>query len=135
MVGVACMSVRDTMVVLEAAAMTAAMVIGLTIYAIRTKTDFTMCGGALYIFGMVFLTAMLFAIVFGGHLMNLGIACLGVILFGFYLIYDTQMIIGGKHRRYQFDKERYILAAVTLYLDIINIFLYILAILEGEKRE
>lgn len=32
-----------------AAVMTTAMVLSLTIYAIKTKTDFTMMGGALFI--------------------------------------------------------------------------------------
>ena len=44
------------------------------------------------------------------------------------------MIMGGDNKRYQFDEDSYILASVTLYLDIINIFLYILQILD-EKWE
>ena len=44
------------------------------------------------------------------------------------------MKMGGDKKRYQFDEDSYILAAVTLYLDIINIFLYILEILaEADK--
>jgi FtsH-binding integral membrane protein len=54
------------------------------------------------------------------------IATLGVIIFSAYLIYDTQLIIGGKTRQYQIDD--YILAAINLYLDITRIFIYILAI-------
>ena len=126
LVGVACMAARDPMVVLMAACLTAAMVIGLTVYAIRTKQDFTICGAGLYICSLVFMTASFFAVVMGGPTMSLGISIFGVILFSVYLIHDTQMIVGGKHRQYQFDKESYILAAVVLYLDIINLFLYIL---------
>lgn len=88
-VAVTCMRVPNHIVVLEAAVLTAAMVIGLTIYAIRTKTDFTMCGGTLYVLGMVFLTFSLFSFFLGGPDMNLAVACFGVILFSFYLVYDT----------------------------------------------
>ena len=56
----------------------------------------------------------------------------GVILFSFYLIYDTQLIIGGKHRQYQFTEDMYILASLTLYLDIINIFIYLLEIMNSK---
>ena len=110
------------------------MVIGLTVYAVYTKTDFTMCGGLLFVFGFVFMTATLFAAVLGGPTMNLGLSIVGVILFSFYLVYDTQMIVGGKHRQFQFDKDRYVLASVALYLDIINLFLYILSILNGREN-
>lgn len=88
MVGVACMACPNPLLVFQAATLTAAMVIGLTFYAVTTKTDFTYCGASLFILGMVFCTACLFACVFGPT-MNLGIACLGVMLFSFYLVYDT----------------------------------------------
>lgn len=56
--------------------------------------------------------------------------CLGVILFGIYLVIDTQMIIGGK--RLELSTDDYIAAALLLYIDIIQIFLYILQML-GKK--
>jgi FtsH-binding integral membrane protein len=40
--------------------------------------------------------------------------------------------MGGKDRSYECDEDDYILAAVLLYLDIINLFLYILKLL-GNK--
>lgn len=89
MVGFACMVSKGPLTVLMAATITAAMTIGLTLYAMYTKTDFTMCGGALWVFGMIFLTASIFAVCIGGPTMNLGISVIGVFLFSFYLIYDT----------------------------------------------
>ena len=53
----------------------------------------------------------------------------GVMLFGFYLIVDTQMIMGGKNVELSIDE--YILAAMMLYIDIIQIFLYLLRFLGG----
>ena len=37
--------------------------------------------------------------------------------------------MGGDKTNFQYDEDSYILAAVALYLDIINIFLYVLEIL------
>merc|ERR1719375_1213513 len=53
-------------------------------------------------------------------------AC-GVLLFTFYIVYDTQLILGewGGHQQ-QFGLDDYVFAALNLYLDIINLFLYIL---------
>ena len=56
---------------------------------------------------------------------------MGVILFGMYLVYDTQLIC-GKHKL-KLSIDDYIIAALILYIDIIQIFLYILEIL-GRAR-
>ena len=60
---------------------------------------------------------------------NLIYSCLGALIFSFYIVYDTQLIIGGKHTKYKYDDEDYVIAALSLYLDIINLFIYILEIL------
>ena len=112
----------------EAAFLTAAVTIGITVYAITTKTDYTLCGPLLFIIGFVFAAFSLLAFMFGPET-RLIFATFGVILFSFYLLVDTQMIIGGQNKRYQIDMDSYVLAAVVLYLDIINIFLYILEII------
>ena len=118
-------------VVLQAAALTMAMTIGLTVYAITTKSDFTVCGPLLFVLGFLFAMVSILGF-FMGFRNNLFFACFGVFLFSFYLIYDTQIIVGGKHRKYQLEEDQYILGALILYLDIINLFLYILEIL-GKK--
>lgn len=43
------------------------------------------------------------------------------------------MMMGGKHK-YSISPEEYIFAALNLYLDIINIFIYILSII-GASRD
>ena len=51
-----------------------------------------------------------------------------------YLVYDIQLIVGGKNRAYQLSPEEYITAAVFLYLDIVNLFLSMLGLLgEGDN--
>eukprot|EP00924_Labyrinthula_sp_SR-Ha-C_P002458 snap_masked-scaffold_16-processed-gene-5.22-mRNA-1 protein AED:0.69 eAED:0.69 QI:0/-1/0/1/-1/1/1/0/240 len=58
---------------------------------------------------------------------------LGVLLFGLFLVYDIQLIIGGKHQmRYEVDE--YVTAALMLYMDVIQMFLYLLRLF-GERRE
>lgn len=59
-------------------------------------------------------------------LMAIGFAC----IYSVYLIVDTQLIIGGKNRELTMDN--YVLGAVLLYVDIIQLFIQILKIL-GKK--
>ena len=112
--------------------MTAAMTIGLTIYAFTTKKDFTTMGGVLF---ACLLGLILFGIacVFSrSRIMNIIYCSCGVVLFGIYLIYDVQLLTGDKER--SIDMDDYIYGAVAIYLDIINIFLYLLRIL-GKSNE
>ena len=65
--------------------------------------------------------------------MRLIYCTLGVALFSFYLIFDTQLIVGGEDKYAMIGNDDYILGAIILYLDIINIFIYILQILSSSK--
>ena len=57
----------------------------------------------------------------------LGYASIGALIFSLYIVYDTQLMMGGKHK-YALSPEEYIFAALNLYLDIINLFRYVLII-------
>ena len=50
-----------------------------------------------------------------------------------WLVIDIQMIMGGKHK-YQCDPEEYIFAALNLYLDIVNILLYVLMLVGSSNN-
>ena len=120
--------------VLIALAMTAAITFGLTIYAMTTKSDFTFCGGMLWAlsFGLIvfWLLFIFIAPTFSQANMRfiyIGACMAGVVIYSIYLIYDTQLIMGKFGNEYSIDD--YIFAALNLYLDIINLFLYILQIL------
>jgi len=52
-----------------------------------------------------------------------------VILYGLFLIIDTQLIVGGK--KHEMSIDDYIVGALILYIDIITIFLYLLEIFGG----
>ncbi|CAG7838614.1 unnamed protein product [Allacma fusca] len=128
-------SVYDTNSVLLAAAITTVICFSLTIFAFQTKIDFTGLGPYLFV-AMIILFIFGLASVFlskwipGAQIIY---SCLGALLFSIYLIYDTQLIIGGDHKQ-SISPEEYIFGALTLYLDILNIFLKILALV-GNKRE
>ena len=44
------------------------------------------------------------------------------------------MIVGGNHTMFKFSEDDYILAAMCLYLDIINIFIRLIQLIEACKE-
>ncbi|KAK1399094.1 Bax inhibitor 1-related [Heracleum sosnowskyi] len=119
-------------VILEAAIVTAVVVVSLTLYtfwAVRRGQDFNFLGPFLY--GS--LTAL---IVFGfiqiffplGGIAEMIYGCLASVIFCGYIVYDTDNII----KRYSYDE--YIWASVSLYLDILNLFLALLKIFAASNR-
>lgn len=118
--------------VLIALGLTTAVTLALTIFAFQTKWDFTMMGGVLFCAVFVLFLVGLISMFVHNKTFTLIYSSIGCILFCVYLIYDTQMMMGGTHK-YSISPEEYIFGALTLYLDIINIFLYILQILGSSK--
>jgi len=114
--------------VLIALGLTTLICFALTIFALQTKVDFTVMGGFLMVAVIVLMVVSIVAMFFPGRLMTLIIASAGAIIFSLYLIYDTQMMVGGDHK-YSISPEEYVFAALTIYVDIINIFMYILTII------
>ena len=106
-------------------------VITLSIYAFKTKEDYTIFGGTLLICLVLFLFSSLLLILVGIPFFNLISTYLALILFSVYLIYDTQLLCGKGKKR--FSEDDYILAAINLYLDVVILFTKILSIL-GEKK-
>jgi len=119
--------------VLMAVGITAAVVLGLTIFAMQTKWDFTMCSGGLFVVLIVLLVFGILAIFIHNRIVDIIYASLGALVFSLYLVFDTQLMMGGKHQ-YSISPEEYIFAALNLYLDIVNLFLFILSII-GRARD
>lgn len=111
--------------VLMAVGVTCVICVGLTLFSFQTKWDFTMMGGFLFVALLVVFVFGIIVAFFPGSAADLVYSVCGALLFSLYLIYDTQMMMGGKHK-YSISPEEYIFAALNLYLDIINIFLFIL---------
>lgn len=58
----------------------------------------------------------------------------GATIFSFYLAYHTRLIVSGKHTKYQMNEQDYVYGAMSLYNDIINLFIYLLRVI-GEDRD
>ena len=114
-------------VVFMAAAMTFVMVLSLTFYAINTNTDITMQGGLFFILSAALFLFVIFSFFIRNSLFMVIIALLCVILFSFYIIYDTQIIMGNRQEMIQVDD--YILGSFLLYTDIVSLFLELLRII------
>ncbi|ORY83101.1 inhibitor of apoptosis-promoting Bax1-domain-containing protein, partial [Protomyces lactucae-debilis] len=117
-------SFYDARVVLQALFLTAGLFIALTLFTFQTKIDFVSWGGFLY----MALWALILVGLVGmfsphGKTFELVYASLGTLLFCGYTIYDTQLLL--KHH----SVDEYIVASVSLYLDVLNLFLNILRLL------
>jgi len=112
---------------IEAAGMTAGVTVALTLYAMFTKTDFTVCGQLMSI-----LCAVSFMLIIAGLFMSVNnwgntlIAAVFVIIYGIYLIIDTQLVLGN--HSYGLSTDDYIVGALLIYLDIMMLFLKLLEI-------
>lgn len=120
--------------VLLALGLTTLICFALTIFALQTKIDFTVMGGFLLIAAIVLLVASIVALFFPSKLGTLIISSIGAIIFSLYLLYDTQLMVGGDHK-YSISPEEYIFAALNIYVDVINIFIYILAIIGASNDD
>ncbi|GFT27383.1 protein lifeguard 1 [Nephila pilipes] len=120
-------STYDADEVMWAAGICAFICLGLTVFAFQTKYDFTMMGGMLFVALLIFVIFGFLTIFLYSQVVRLIYACIGALIFSLYLVYDTQLLIGG-HHKYSISPEEYIFAALNLYLDIINLFIYILQI-------
>lgn len=118
--------------VLIAVGITMVIVIGLTLFAFQTKYDFTGFGIYLFVFALILLVFGIVSIFIRSKILNIVYASLGAGLFSMYLIFDTQLMLGGKHK-FSISPEDYILAALNIYIDIINLFLMILRLVSSAK--
>lgn len=125
-------SYYDAEAVILAVGICAIVSLGLSIFACQTKYDFTTCGGALLVCLLIFVCFGFFCIFIPGKITEIIYASLGALIFSMYLVFDTQMMIGGRYR-YSLSPEEYIFAALNIYLDIINLFLYILSLVAGAR--
>lgn len=119
--------------VLLAVAICAVICFGLTVYAFQTKVDFTMMGGILFVAVLILMIFSIVLMFWHSNTARLVYSCIGALIFSVYLIYDTQMMMGGNHK-YSISPEEYVFAALNLYIDIVQIFIYILSII-GSSRD
>uniref|UniRef100_A0A8C8ZA58 Uncharacterized protein n=1 Tax=Prolemur simus TaxID=1328070 RepID=A0A8C8ZA58_PROSS len=114
--------------VLWATAATTLVTLALTLFALQTKWDFTLLNGTLFVLTIVLIVFGIFLIFLQAYWLHLLYAGLGTVIFSVYLVMDVQLMMGGRHR-YSLDPEEYVFAALNIYLDIINLFLFILQLI------
>jgi len=115
-------------IIANAFAMTTIIFGFLSMFAIKTTSDFTSMGKPLMIALIVVVVASIINIFLGNPILHIVIQGVVVLLFSFFIVYDTQNIIQGNY-------ETPIDGAVALYLDFFNLFtalLQIFGILESD---
>lgn len=119
-----------TSIVLNAVVLTGGIFIALTLFACQTKYDFTSWMPYLFgaLWGLLLFGFMAIWFPYGstGELLYGGASAL---IFSAYVLVDTQMVL----RKHHVEEE--IAAAISLYLDIINLFLAILRILNSQSND
>ncbi|KAM8869136.1 protein lifeguard 2 isoform 1-T1 [Spinachia spinachia] len=119
----------DAEAVLWAVGATALVSFALTLFAVQSKWDFTGLNGSLWVLMWTLFSFGLLCGILRSQYLYIVYACLGTLLFSLYLVFDTQLILGGKHRKYQVSPEEYVFAALNLYLDIVSLFLLMLQLI------
>ncbi|XP_067371761.1 protein lifeguard 3-like [Channa argus] len=123
-------SYYETKAVLLAMGITALVCIEVTIFCFQTKVDFTSCGGFLCIASiLLMITGTVTAIVLSFQYapwLHMLYAAIGAVVYTLFLVYNTQLLIGN--RELAISPEEYIFGALSLYTDIVHIFLFILQI-------
>ncbi len=93
-----------------------------------TKKDFSFMGKFLFIGVILLLIASLANIFFAIPALSLTISAIAVLIFSAYILYDVSQIIHG-------GQTNYVMATLTLYLDIYNIFVNLLSLLMAFSGE
>ncbi|KAH8877552.1 Protein lifeguard 2 [Schistosoma japonicum] len=124
-------SFYDTQSVLIAVIITACLCIAISIFAMQTRIDFTKCTSLIFVLSIVFmLTGIAYMIVLAvtgqNRILQVVYGGLGALVFGVYLVFDIQQIVGG--RKIELSPEEYIFGALQLYLDVVNLFLSIISL-------
>ncbi|XP_077599148.1 glutamate receptor, ionotropic, N-methyl D-aspartate-associated protein 1a (glutamate binding) isoform X2 [Stigmatopora nigra] len=125
-------SFYDTDTVIMAVGITAVVCFTVVLFSLQSKYDFTSCQGVLFVCLIVLLLFGILCMFIRHKILHIVYASLGALLFTCFLAVDTQLLLGNK--KLSLSPEEYVFAALNLYTDIINIFLYILAIV-GRSRE
>jgi len=122
-------SFYQSRIVLQAVLLTAGLFIGLTLFACQTKYDFT--SWMPYLFGTLWALVLFgFMAAFFPYNSKVELAYSGIaaLLFSAYILVDTQLVM----RHYHVEEE--IAASISLYLDILNLFLAILRVLNSQQN-
>ena len=117
-------------VVSQAAVLTLAAFGVLSLYAVVSRRDFSAWGSFFMVGLVVLFIAILINAFVGSAAGGLWIAAVGVMVFAGLLVFDTWRLL----RSGMYGQDDYVLAAVAIYLDLLNMFLFILSLLTGGRN-
>ncbi|KAM4605661.1 transmembrane BAX inhibitor motif containing 1a [Polymixia lowei] len=126
----------NTRAVFLALAITAVVCIVVTVFCFQTKVDFTKCQGLFCVLAIVmFVTGIITAVVLSFKYipwLHMLYAALGAIVYTLFLAYHTQLLIGN--RKHSISPEEYVFAALSIYIDIVQIFIFLLQIIGASSK-
>jgi modulator of FtsH protease len=108
---------------------TGAIFLGLSGYALTTRKDFSFLGGYLFVGILTAFLGGIAALIFNLPIMSLAISAIFILLMSGLILYETSEIIHG-------GETNYIMATITLYVAIYNLFvslLHLLGAFAGER--
>jgi len=117
--------------VVMAAALTLGIFLALTAFTLQSRADWTWLGPALFA-GLVvlfFWSFFTFWLMPNGFRWQMILSLLFALLFVGFIIYDTHMIM-----KYT-GVDDFIIAAIELYLDVVNLFMFLLSLLAGSAGD
>jgi len=120
---------NGTELIMTALGGTGAIFVGLSSYALATRKDFSFMGGFLFAGILVAFLAGIGAAIFALPTLSLVVSGMFIILMSGLILYQTSAMIHG-------GETNYILATVTLYVSIYNLFmslLHLLALFSGRE--
>ncbi|HET8807941.1 MAG TPA: Bax inhibitor-1/YccA family protein [Methylophaga sp.] len=113
---------NGSQIVMQALGGTGIIFLALSAYAIKSEKDFSFMGGFLFVGILVAFLAGLAAIFFQMPGLSLAVSAMFVLLMSGLILYQTSEIIHG-------GETNYIMATVTLYVSIYNLFTSLLHLL------
>ncbi|MFM9913435.1 MAG: Bax inhibitor-1/YccA family protein [Methylophilaceae bacterium] len=116
-------------IVATAMGMTATIFLGLSAYALTTRKDFSFMGGFLMVGVLVAFVAGLAALFLSMPGLSLAVSAMFVLLMSGLILYETSNIIHG-------GETNYIMATVSLFVSIFNLFtslLHLLGFMGGDE--
>ncbi|XP_020024307.1 protein lifeguard 4 [Castor canadensis] len=119
----------DVYIILQAFVLSTAVFLGLTVYTLQSKRDFSKFGAGLFAVLWILCLSGFLKIFFYSATVELVLSAVGALLFCGFIIYDTHSLM------YKLSPEEYVLAAISLYLDVINLFLHLLRVLEAVNKK
>ncbi len=121
-------NIRQPGVVNQAALLTVGTFGVLTLYAFVSRRDFSAWGSFLVVGLWVLIGTSLLNMFFYNATADLWIASVAVLLFSGLLVFDTWRL------RNVFGPDDYVIAAVQIYLDLLNLFMALLRLLGGRRN-